>query len=809
MRAYFNRESSSAASDFSSSSWSARSWRILLTSKGAESACRGSLPNRPSRARWCAVAATPARSAKPRRNRLSWRGGRQSLRRSGPGEGLGRKPVFNRRIPEALIGFQRHQIPRWLGPFIPGWRSARARPATGSLAGGSGVGELQAFEREFGCGRGGSNFFRNPEIETLPERDSETPAFVQVFRRFDPLSHAGGVDAPGEVDQHFHDVPFDRVGVEAGHQRVGDLEEVRTQLGDGLERGVARPRVVDGDTKALAPERREGLTEDRHVSDSRTFRDLQDDAVPQMLERREGSRPRGQRRYRIRLHIEEEEPLALRRVVARRGLDAELLEVPGGLVLAGEIEEELGTLEGRVHGAAGQRLVPEDLHRVQVEDRLVDGPDAALAQDLLEVLAQTGLALPLLCRRDGDGLPQRPVHQALDSHLRVGLNDGLPDEDADPFVDAGTEGLVQRPAQRFLDLPRLALEARQRVFPCLERREDVEVRSADAVDGDEVFRGEDRPEHPAQRLGSGPQEAVEDLPAVGVLDVAVLLDVHHEDSQVAAVREAVPQRVDDDGDGRQLRDRVEEQVAEAGILVLRREIGRRGGLAPLVQELAHRGEKPPTGEGFRHVVVRSDLHAGDEIPDLALDGQHGDRNLPCLRSILQRGTDFPPGQLRHHDVQEDQVGLEPQRHVQAFPSVSGDEGRVSSGGEDRLDDQQDVVVIVDDENLLGGHETSDSESCAVPDVSCARNPNCNREGANQSRRTECSRREASRDRPLSPSSSMKKVIPTTTAPSRSTSSAAAWAVPPVASTSSTTRTLSPAMQASVWISRLSFPYSRP
>src|SRR6266536_695199 len=277
MSAYFNRVSSSVASDFSSNSWSARSWRILLISKGAESACRRSLPNRPSRARWCAVAATPARSAKPRRNRLSWRGGRQSLRRSGPGEGLRRKPVFNRRIPEALIGFQRHHVPRWLGPFIPGWRTARARAATGCLAVRSSVGELQAFQRELGCGRGRGNLFRNPEIETLPERDSETAAFLQVFRCFDPLCHAGGVDAPGEVDQHFHDVSFDRVGVEAGHQCVGELGEVRTQLGDGQERGVARPCVVDSDTKALAPKRREGLAEDRHVPDSRTFCDLQDD----------------------------------------------------------------------------------------------------------------------------------------------------------------------------------------------------------------------------------------------------------------------------------------------------------------------------------------------------------------------------------------------------------------------------------------------------------------------------------------------------------------------------------------------------
>src|SRR6059036_3995216 len=67
---------------------------------------------------------------------------------------------------------------------------------------------------------------------------------------------------------------------------------------------------------------------------------------------------------------------------------------------------------------------------------------------------------------------------------------------------------------------------------------------------------------------------------------------------------------------------------------------------------------------------------------------------------------------------------------------------------------------------------------------------------------------SSRARPFKKSSSIRKVNPTTSAPWARTSLAAAAAVPPVASTSSTTRTRSPALTASLCISSASVPYSR-
>ena len=141
-----------------------------------------------------------------------------------------------------------------------------------------------------------------------------------------------------------------------------------------------------------------------------------------------------------------------------RRTQAQPLELPGGLVLSGELEEQLGALERRVRGPARQRLVTEDVERLELEDRLIDRPDPALAEDLAERLTQEALALLLLGRGDGDGLGQRAIDQALDPHLRVRPQQGMADEDSDPLVDPGAEGFVERPAERLLDLARLALQ---------------------------------------------------------------------------------------------------------------------------------------------------------------------------------------------------------------------------------------------------------------------------------------------------------------------------------------------------------------
>src|SRR5262249_31541346 len=135
---------------------------------------------------------------------------------------------------------------------------------------------------------GGGRLLGHAEVEALAVRDAEAPAFLEVLGRLDAFRDALGVDAAREVDEHLDDVALDRVGVEARHERVGDLQEVRAQLGDGLERRVAGSGIVDRDPEALAPQGVERGPERRNVADGGALRDLEHDAVAHPEARRPG-----------------------------------------------------------------------------------------------------------------------------------------------------------------------------------------------------------------------------------------------------------------------------------------------------------------------------------------------------------------------------------------------------------------------------------------------------------------------------------------------------------------------------------------
>ena len=153
------------------------------------------------------------------------------------------------------------------------------------------------------------------------------------------------------------------------------------------------------------------------------------------------------------------------------------------------------------------------------------------------------------------------------------------------------------------------------------------------------------------------------------------------------------------GHRRQLRHGVEEEVLEADLLVVRAEEGRRR-LALLVEEPLHRREELLPRERLGDVVVRPDLHAGDEVADLALDRQHRDRDVAGLGRALQRRADFPARELGHHDVEQDQVGMVLDGLLDALAPVAGEDGAVAGVVEDRLDDEKDVFVVVDDQDSL-------------------------------------------------------------------------------------------------------------
>ena len=217
--------------------------------------------------------------------------------------------------------------------------------------------------------------------------------------------------------------------------------------------------------------------------------------------------------------------------------------------------------------------------------------------------------------------------------------------------------------------------------------------------------------------------------------------------------------------------------------------GRR--VALLVEEAPHGRQELLPREGLGDVVVGADLHAGDQVPDLALDREHRDRDLPRLGRALQGRADLPARELRHHDVEQDQVRLAFDRLLDALAAVAGEHGGVPRVVEDRLDDEKDVFVIVDDENL-------------------ARRPSVLRELRNYSISTACSGRraelraalqrdeldeDADADHPRARASRPARRRPSPCLPSPGRRPRRG----PV----------SPGENASAWTSRLSLPYSRP
>ena len=286
-----------------------------------------------------------------------------------------------------------------------------------------------------------------------------------------------------------------------------------------------------------------------------------------------------------------------------------------------------------------------------------------------KLFAQVRLPLLFLGRRDGDRLAKPAIDEPLDAHLRVRTQEGVARRRRRCACGCARRRSRRESPERLLHLPRLPLQADHGVLARLERREHVEVGASRPVHRDEVFGGEHRSDHAPQRARRVLEQAVEDLPAVRVLDVAVLLDVDVEHAHLAVVEQAVAQRIDDHGHRRQLRHRVEEEVLEADLLVVGAE-ERRGRRPLLFEEALDRGEEFLPRERLGDVVVRPDLHAGDQVADLALDREHRDRDVAGFRSALERRADFPARELGHHDVEQDEVRVVLDRLLDALAPVA-------------------------------------------------------------------------------------------------------------------------------------------
>ena len=105
---------------------------------------------------------------------------------------------------------------------------------------------------------------------------------------------------------------------------------------------------------------------------------------------------------------------------------------------------------------------------------------------------------------------------------------------------------------------------------------------------------------------------------------------------------------------------------------------------------AHPRQKGRVVERLRQVVVRPGVQAADDVARVGPRGHQDDRDEGQSPVALDRPHDRDPVQLRHHDVEEDQVGFQLARERQALLAVC----RRRDGVVLRLEAQaQDVQVL--------------------------------------------------------------------------------------------------------------------
>ena len=85
----------------------------------------------------------------------------------------------------------------------------------------------------------------------------------------------------------------------------------------------------------------------------------------------------------------------LRRRASKRALErggaAGPLELFQQAARAGRLEQQVGPFQRRAHRSTGEGFVRDDLTRVEVDDRLVQGADEATIKDLAQLGGECGL----------------------------------------------------------------------------------------------------------------------------------------------------------------------------------------------------------------------------------------------------------------------------------------------------------------------------------------------------------------------------------------------------------------------------------
>src|SRR5262249_35691226 len=106
-------------------------------------------------------------------------------------------------------------------------------------------------------------------------------------------------------------------------------------------------------------------------------------------------------------------------------------------------------------------------------------------------------------------------------------------------------------------------------------------------------------------------------------------------------------------------------------------------------------------DGLGDKVVGAGLDGTLDVAGVIEGGDHDDADVARGRVGAQALADLEAADLRHHDVEEDQVGLPGGDLVQRFLAVGGGADVVTAVAEVRLDQLDALRVVVGDEDARG------------------------------------------------------------------------------------------------------------
>src|SRR2546429_3213763 len=133
--------------------------------------------------------------------------------------------------------------------------------------------------------------------------------------------------------------------------------------------------------------------------------------------------------------------------------------------------------------------------------------------------------------------------------------------------------------------------------------------------------------------------------------------------------------------------------------------GRRSLRDGLSEQLVDPFHQLPGAEGLRDVVVRAHVESELLVYVPSLRGEEDHRNVLGRRARLDVLADLVAVELRHHDVQHDEIGLLGLHLFERLFSIERGDDLVALHPQTEVQDVDDVDLVVDDQDLPFGHPT--------------------------------------------------------------------------------------------------------